>query len=434
MNQQPVVRRAVVGVEDVHIRNIGRLKRIARGKLRRKQVGAARVAVRAVGVVALLVNVIGAQCPVGAERMLHATRRVNRIRRPVVGSDQFSRPALSVARNASRCLRAARIRNRVNARACRRVHGLESRGPAILRQVVEVEPKARPNYRVSLAAQRPRNAQPRRKLLVIVVRSPAHQRNPQRLERDVPRIVDLASPRSNEQTPRRRVAEPIIEGQILPYAPGILRVNRQPLHVLREAAVACGSVSAGDARRNAWLRIALRGRRNKIKRQWTRDTTAAGSGRIDVAIRVGRILDDLLRSRRKCAAKHRLMNEIHAEFQRMAPTLVAQIVAELVFLLAASGREKRDRRRKLVVAKSFKPRHRQRSRAERKGQRKSKIGVARLRQVQSAAVEDKLPQQRWSERNLIADHQAQIVVVRQQTCRGQSPLLHQVVKRCVVVD
>ena len=128
------------------------------------------------------------------------------------------------------------------------------------------------------------------------------------------------------------------------------------------------------------------------------------------------------------------MNEIHAEFQRMAPTLVAQIVAELVFLLAALGGEKRDRRRKLVVAKSFKPRHRQRSRAERKRQRESEIGVARLRQVQSAAVENKLPQQRWSERNLIADHQAQIVVVRQQTCRGQSPLLHQVIKRCVVVD
>src|ERR1700679_3026817 len=96
-------------------------------------------------------------------------------------------------------------------------------------------------------------------------------------------------------------------------APGILSVEAESLNVLREASIASGSKRAGDAGVGAGSRVALRGWRNIVKRQSTRDATAVASGRIDVAIRIGRILDELFRSGCKRTAEDGLVNKVNAE-------------------------------------------------------------------------------------------------------------------------
>ena len=97
----------------------------------------------------------------------------------------------------------------------------------------------------------------------------------------------------------------------------------------------------------------MRGRRNEIKRQGAGDAAAVSSGRIDVAIGIGRVLDELLGGGGKGAAQNRFVNEVDSELESVASCNMAQIVTQLVFLLIAQVGEKSDGRGELVVAEGF---------------------------------------------------------------------------------
>ncbi len=64
------------------------------------------------------------------------------------------------------------------------------------------------------------------------------QRNLQRQHGLKRGIVELGSAGGTEESECCVVAEAVIYGEARCYAPGILRVESQPLHVLREAAIA----------------------------------------------------------------------------------------------------------------------------------------------------------------------------------------------------
>ena len=81
-------------------------------------------------------------------------------------------------------------------------------------------------------------------------------------------VLELGSARTLEQSEGGLVTQAVVDREVMRNAPGILSVEAKPLHVLRKAAVAGGSVSAGDAGGRLGFRIALRGGRNKIERQW----------------------------------------------------------------------------------------------------------------------------------------------------------------------
>jgi len=55
---------------------------------------------------------------------------------------------------------------------------------------------------------------------------------------DQGRIRALAVTGSREQSKRRVVAKAVIDRQMRRDAPGVLRVNSKPLHILRKAAIA----------------------------------------------------------------------------------------------------------------------------------------------------------------------------------------------------
>src|SRR5260370_34028712 len=56
------------------------------------------------------------------------------------------------------------------------------------------------------------------------------------------------------------------------------------------------------------------------------------------------------------SAQHRLLHEVDSELHRMCAGGVSYIIAKLILLLVALNRELRDRRGKLIVAKSLKSR------------------------------------------------------------------------------
>src|SRR5271166_6615818 len=136
-------------------------------------------------------------------------------------------------------------------------------------------------------------------------------------------------------------------------SPRILSVEREPLHVLREAAVAGGSKCASDVGSRAGFRIALRGRRNVIKRQRSRDAAAVGAGRIEIAIGIRGILDELLRRGGEGAAQHRFVNEIDSELEGVITGHMTQVVAELILILVAQVREQSDGSGELVIAEGL---------------------------------------------------------------------------------
>jgi hypothetical protein len=232
------------------------------------------------------------------------------------------------------------------------------------------------------------DSEARRDLLAVVVRRGGHERNLQRLQGHVGVVLKLSSARTLEKPESSLIAQAVVDCEVMRNAPGILGVERQPLNVLREAAIAGGSVRAAYAGSRAGRGIALRGRRNIIKRQRSGDAAAVGAGRIDVAIWVGGVLDNLLRRGCKCAAQHRLMNEVDVRTSARGAGGVTQVVAKLIFVLIAQVGEKSDGRGELVIAESLEAGNRQRGRTEGKRQREAQIRVARLRKVQQAGVDD----------------------------------------------
>ena len=119
-----------------------------------------------------------------------------------------------------------------------RVDSLKRRGPSVLRQIVVEEAEARAEHRLTAVARGVRDAQARAELLAVVVRHAGVQRNLQRLQREKRGILRLAVAGRGKQTEGRLLAQSVVERQMPRDAPRILRVEAEPLHALREAAVA----------------------------------------------------------------------------------------------------------------------------------------------------------------------------------------------------
>src|SRR5579872_4441948 len=121
------------------------------------------------------------------------------------------------------------------------------------------------------------------------------------------------------------------------HAPRILRIQRQPLDVLRE-------ISSQIRRRSTRLHISRehRWRLRQVKR------------------RIARELKEGLVIAGKCAAEHRFVNEVDSDLGRVPAGGVADVVTELIFFLVAQVRKEGDRRSELVVTKSFKAGNRER--------------------------------------------------------------------------
>src|ERR1035441_5780479 len=175
-------------------------------------------------------------------------------------------------------------------------------------------------------------------------------------------------------------------------APGILSVEREPLNVLRKAAVA------------AWSEVASRAIRWNTGSALRAEVESAWILRVNV--RVACILDESLIRRRKRATEHRFMNEVNSELERMIAGSPAEVVAHLVLVLIAQVRKKSDRSGKLVVAKGFEAGNGQGSRAEWKRQRKTKIRIARLGEVQQAGIENQSAEPGRTESVSIADRKS----------------------------
>src|SRR3981081_680536 len=112
----------------------------------------------------------------------------------------------------------------------------------------------------------------------------------------------------------------------------------------------------------------------------------------------------------------------------------AEVVAKLIFFLVANCRESSDGRSELVVAKSFKPRHGQRSQTKRKLQSEAQRGIAGLGEMQFAGIKNKCSKPCRTESISVADHRVEIIVVRRQPGRGKRSLLHERVVRQVAVE
>src|SRR3984957_173948 len=114
-------------------------------------------------------------------------------------------------------------------------------------------------------------------------------------------------------------------------APGVLCIEREPLNILREVAIAGWSERAVDARSRIRRRIALIYWRRVIKRQRTRDAPAIRARRIDIAVGVRGIRCELFRRSRERATEHRFVNKVDPELQRVVAPDMTQVVANLIF-------------------------------------------------------------------------------------------------------
>src|SRR5208282_2300596 len=120
--------------------------------------------------------------------------------------------------------------------------------------------------------------------------------------------------------------------------------------------------------------------------------TAIRAGGIDVAIWIGGVGGKLLRRRGKRAAQHWFVNEVDPELEGVGSHHVAQVVAELVFVLIAQVGEKSDGSGELIVAEGLKAGDGQRGHAEGKLYGEAEIRIPRLREMQQAGVENQVAQ------------------------------------------
>src|ERR1700690_3946683 len=102
------------------------------------------------------------------------------------------------------------------------------------------------------------------------------------------------------------------------------------------------------------------------------------------------------------------MGKVHSEFECVASHHMAQVIAHLIFVLIAQGREQSDGSSELIVAESFETRDRQGRRAEWKREREAEVRVARLSKVQQAGIEYKRTKPGRTEGIGIAEHRVRI--------------------------
>src|SRR5271166_1296952 len=322
--------------------------------------------------------------------MFNSTAGVDGVRRFVVSVDQISGPADRVSGNATRA--GGRRRSPAGKTAgthgsIGRVRSLKCGGPSVLREIVVKHPKTGSDHSSSAFSRRIRDSEAGAELRAVVV-SNAHW-NLQSLQSDIGGVLRLAAVGRVEQPERSLPAQPIVHRKMPCDAPGIFGIERQPLHILRKAAI------VGRGHRSARVVI-----RNKLARV----------GQVE-----GWIVRELVQRFRisgKSAAEHRFVNEVDAELNRVIAGNVAYVVTQLIFFLIAQVGKQSDRRGELVVAEGFESRYRLRSGAEGKRQCEAKSGVASLREVQFAGAEYECAEPLRSEHVGVADDCVPVIIVR----------------------
>src|SRR5262249_16578730 len=93
----------------------------------------------------------------------------------------------------------------------------------------------------------------------------------------------------------------------------------------------------------------------------------------------------------KCAAQHRLGNEVDSELRGMRSCNTADIITELVFVLLTLERECGYPRHELVGPEGLKTRGRVKVGAERKCQRKTEVRIADFGVVKDRGLYDRVP-------------------------------------------
>ena len=341
--------------------------------------GGSGIRKRAIAVVSLLMDIVGASCPAFVESVLHTVGDVDGVRRFVFGIDERWR------------------------RGGIRVHRFQRGGPPVLREVVVVQAEAGANHRLLPAARRVGDSEARRNLLAVVMRNCFGVS--QRWQQDEAGVGGLAFSGSLKKPEGGLIAQAVVDGEVVRYAPRILGIEPEPLDVLREAAVAagCGYLARRQVDGELCEVDCIQGVVARVIRQ-SGQRFSVGCER---------------------AAEHGFVNKVDPELQRVAPRRMAQVVAHLILVLIAQVGKERDGSGKLVVAERLKSRDGEGGHAKRKLQRETQIRVARLGKMQQTRAENEIPQPRRTERVCIADHGVPVVVVRGQAGGGQRCLLHQ---------
>src|SRR5258708_2305220 len=203
------------------------------------------------------------------------------------------------------------------------------------------------------------------------------------VQRDHRRVLILGASRSSEQSKRRVVAEPKIQGKAGTDAPRILNVQSNPFHVLRKRAIAGGNeFAAGGKIRSEGARV------GNIERRLL--------GKLNQSL--GIIGEP--------AAQNRFVNKICAELDRVFSASARHVVTKLILALIAPDRKCSDAGNELIVAERFKSRRSDRGRAKRKSQRQAKVRVSVFGMMKVAGLEDQIAQPLRIELKLIVDQEA----------------------------
>src|SRR5579859_95741 len=187
-------------------------ERFVAGAVVRAEDGDVGVIVAAVAVHAGLERVVGAQSPIGIKSVLDAGGGVQRVRSVIVRIDK-GRRAGAIGEIAG-------------------IDGGERFHPAVLREVCKVESRAAAQNGFSGVAQRVGHTKPWCKSLAVIVRYAGD--DPVAGERGIDGLIVAGS---NEESVSGVVTQAVIDGELFRGVPRVLRVESEPLYVLREAAV-----------------------------------------------------------------------------------------------------------------------------------------------------------------------------------------------------
>src|SRR5712692_4499156 len=293
------------------------------------------------------------------------------------------------------------------------VDGVEGLDPAVLREVVEKETDTAAQDRVSGRAGCVSDAEPWSEGFAVVVRDAGD--NTVAGEGGIHVLVMAGS---DEEAKGAVVAQAVVDCQMRGDAPGILDVNSEPLHVLREAAIAGrsgGACHAGRDRRSAG----------------GAEIKDGGIGGVETGIvRVGQ---NGFGSGGEGAAENWLVNEVDTKARGVPAGTVIHIVAELIFFLVAQDGKSGDGSDELIVAEGFQAGDRAARGSEREIEGEAEIRIASCGEVQAAGVEDERAEPVVIERILVAHNQAEIIAVRSRAGGEKRGLLHHGVPRDVTV-
>ncbi len=242
------------------------------------------------------------------------------------------------------------------------------------------------------------DAQARREGLAIILWGSRRQGQLQPLNGLHAWVEQLAHARRLEQAKGSVPAQPVVDGQLRCYSPGIHGVEPQSLNVLRKAAVPC--------RRGRGLAV------RAVK--WRQAVQFRGE-----LIGVGQVKRRVLRKDvsgfclpREGAAQDWLVDKVDPKLGCMPAHGTTHIVSKLVFLLIANHRKRGDGSNKLVVAVGFETGDGLRSGAERKRQGKAEVSITVCRTVQITGAKSEISHPRRAEGKGVADDAVLIIGVR----------------------